>query len=178
MQVELIATDKIFPFAGNSKTHPQEQIAKLAHEISDVGFTQPIVVDSSNVIVAGHGRYQAARQLKMTSVPVVRLPASLPEERVRAMRLFDNKIAETKWDAELLVQELEWFTSQAFSLEHTGFTLDEYNDLMNVETPSDDKSINADDIEEFCMFVTCDNEDQLQQLFEELRERGYKVKLT
>lgn len=178
MKIENIAIDKIYPFPGNAKTHPAEQISKLAKEISDIGFTQPIVIDSTNVIVAGHGRYQAARQLKFEKVPCVKLSNELSEERIRAMRLFDNKIAETKWDSELLLSELEWFTSQAITLENTGFTLEEFTSLANFDDKKETDKIDTDEINEFCMFVTCETEDQLQSLFEELRERGFQVKLT
>lgn len=178
MQIESIAIESIQPFAGNAKTHPVEQIKKLAKEITEVGFTQPIVIDASDTIVAGHGRYQAALLLKLETVPCVRLSSELSEERIRAIRLFDNKIAETKWDADLLIEELEWFTEQNLTLDDTGFSLDDFNQLIK---PDDNKSIDAVDpnvIDEFCMFVTCETEEHLQQLFEELRERGYQVKLT
>ena len=178
MKIENIAIDKVYPFPGNAKTHPADQISKLAGEITDVGFTQPIVIDAQNVIVAGHGRYQAARHLKLDKVPCLRLSSDLSEDRIRAIRLFDNKIAETKWDSDLLIQELEWFTSQAITLEHTGFNLDDFNTLVNFDDKKQKDNVDASEIDDFCMFVTCENEEQLSQLFEELRERGFQVKLT
>ena len=178
MQIQQTPIRSITPFSGNAKTHPPEQISKLAKEISEIGFTQPIVLDGTNTIVVGHGRYMAAKKLGLENVPCVFLPHDLPEERVRAIRLFDNKIAETKWDSDLLLSELDWFTTQDIPLEITGFTVEEFASLMDVNDKPEKQPIDANDIEEFCMFVTCDNEEQLQQLFDELQQRGLKVKLT
>jgi hypothetical protein len=97
---------------------------------------------------------------------------------VRAIRLFDNKIAETKWDADLLLNELEWFTTQDLPFDSTGFTLEEFSTMIDLDDKPEKEKIDADEIDEFCMFVTCENEEQLQSLFEELRQRGYQVKLT
>ena len=90
----------------NAKTHSSKQINQIAASIRAFGFLNPILVDEHNVILAGHGRYEAAKRDGLKSVPVVRFD-HLTEAQKRAYVLADNKIAEASgWDRELLVIEL------------------------------------------------------------------------
>lgn len=98
MQVIEVDTNSLIPYQWNSKTHTQEQIHRIANSITRFGFNQPIVVDEQNIIVAGHGRYQAAQLLKLEKVPVVKLE-KLTESEKRAYRIIDNKTAaDTTYD--------------------------------------------------------------------------------
>lgn len=85
-------TDKLIPYARNSRTHNDEQIAQIVASIKEFGFTNPILIDQDDVIIAGHGRLLAAQRLGLTEVPVIRLP-HLTETQRRALVIADNKIA-------------------------------------------------------------------------------------
>jgi ParB-like chromosome segregation protein Spo0J len=94
------------PFKGNARTHSSHQISQIKNSISAFGFSNPILADASGVIIAGHGRLLAARELKIANIPVVILD-HLTEAQARALRIADNKIAlNSGWDADLLRIEM------------------------------------------------------------------------
>lgn len=106
MKIQDVKIESVKPYEKNAKLHPKEQIEKLSKEISEVGFTQPIVVDRNNVIVSGHGRLLAAKKLGLEKVPVYKLTDEISEDRIASMRIFDNKIADTDWNDKLLNEEI------------------------------------------------------------------------
>ena len=112
--------DSIRPYEKNAKKHPAKQIQQVANSIKAFGFNQPIVVDSQGVIIVGHGRYEAAKSLKMATVPV--LEVNLTDEQANAYRLADNKLNESEWDMALVVDELKGMSEDM--LELTGFDKD------------------------------------------------------
>ena len=94
------------PYAQNAKIHTAQQVQHIAKSIESFGFNQPIVVDQNNEIVAGHGRYLAARRLGLTSIPVIVL-GQLTEAQKKAFRILDNKLShETSFDVEVLKEEI------------------------------------------------------------------------
>lgn len=116
MQVQYLELDQIIPYEFNNRTHPQQQIDRIANSISLFGFNQPIVVDESNTILVGHGRWAAAKKLGMVKAPVL-LRAGLSETDKRAYRILDNKLQnDSGWDYNNLELELG-------SLEDSGFDL-------------------------------------------------------
>ena len=118
--------DRLLPYAANARTHSDDQVAQIAGSIAAFGFNVPCLVDEAGVLIAGHGRLLAARQLELETVPVIRLE-HLSEAQARAFRIADNRIAENAgWDDELLGAEFHWLHEEAeFDLDLTGFTLDE-----------------------------------------------------
>jgi ParB-like chromosome segregation protein Spo0J len=92
MQIEQIGIATLIPFAKNSRTHSDEQVAQIAASIREFGFTNPVLVDEANGIIAGHGRVLAARKLKLTEVPCIRL-SHLTEAQKRAYVIADNKLS-------------------------------------------------------------------------------------
>ncbi len=118
--------DRLLPYAANARTHSDAQVAQIAGSIAAFGFNVPGLVDERGVLIAGHGRLLAARQLELETVPVIRLE-HLSEAQARAFRLADNRIAQNAgWDDELLGAEFHWLHEEAeFDLDLTGFTLDE-----------------------------------------------------
>lgn len=106
MKIEQIDIDKIKPYKLNAKKHPQSQIEGIAESIKRFGFSQPIVLDKKNEIIIGHGRLEAAKIAGLKEVPCLTLSDLTPKE-VRALRLIDNRIAETGWDQEMLKIEFE-----------------------------------------------------------------------
>ena len=112
------------PYPSNPKEHPPEQIERIAASIQEFGFLVPLVIDSQGVIVAGHGRYEAARLLKLETVPTISA-GSLTPEQIRAFRIADNRVAESAWDDAVLEQELRELHAAGFDIELTGFTLED-----------------------------------------------------
>ena len=94
------------PYKKNAKKHNKEQVEQIANSIKEFGFTQPVIVDKNNEVVAGHGRILGAKKAGLKSVPTVCLE-DLTEEQIKAYRLVDNKLNESEWDSVLLAQELE-----------------------------------------------------------------------
>jgi len=106
LAVDLRPIARLIPYARNARTHSEEQIAQIAASIREFGWTNPILVDGENGIVAGHGRLLAARKLGMTTVPVIEL-AGMSEAQKRAYLIADNRLAlNAGWDTEMLAVEL------------------------------------------------------------------------
>lgn len=112
--------DRITPYEKNAKKHPAKQIAQVAASIKEFGFNQPIVIDKTGVIIVGHGRYEAAKSLGLTEVPTITV--DLTEEQAKAYRLADNKLNESEWDMNLVIEELKGLTPEMLDL--TGFDSD------------------------------------------------------
>lgn len=110
----------IKPYDKNAKKHPKKQVEQVAASIKEFGFNQPIVVDKNNVIIVGHGRLEAAKLLGMTDVPVITV--DLTDEQANAYRLADNKLNESEWDMNLVIEELKGLSEPM--LELTGFDKD------------------------------------------------------
>ena len=105
MKVTGISVKELKPYAKNTKKHDKTQIANVAESIKQYGFVQPIVVDKDNSIVIGHCRYEAAKKLKLETVPCVCVD-ELTDEQVKALRIVDNKSNESPWDMDFLADEL------------------------------------------------------------------------
>ena len=132
-KVEQWPIDKLVPYAKNSRTHSEDQIAQLAASIKEWGFTSAVLVDEQGGIIAGHGRVMAARKLGMESLPVM-VASGWTEAQKRAYVIADNKLAlNAGWDNELLALELAELGDLGFDVELTGFTGDEIQALMPVE---------------------------------------------
>ena len=115
----------LIPYARNSRTHSDEQVAQIAASIREFGWTSPILVDGDNGVIAGHGRLLAARKLEMTKVPVIELHG-LSDVQKRAYVIADNKLAlNAGWDNEVLRLELEGLIEEGFDVSVAGFTMEE-----------------------------------------------------
>ena len=129
-QIEAIAIDALIPYARNSRTHSDGQVAQIAASIKEFGFTNPVLVDSDGGIIAGHGRVLAARKLGIAAVPCIRLE-HLTEAQKRAYVIADNRLAlNSGWDTEMLKVEFADLQELGFDLELTGFDLDEIKELL------------------------------------------------
>lgn len=105
MEVIYLSPNELIPYEHNAKLHPDSQVKQIAASIKQFGFRQPIVVDANNVVVIGHGRLLAAKELGLNEVPVVRAD-DLTEKQIKALRLADNKTNESAWDFTELEAEL------------------------------------------------------------------------
>jgi ParB-like chromosome segregation protein Spo0J len=132
-KVEQWDINKLVPYARNSRTHSDEQVAQIAASIKEWGFTTAVLVDEQGGIIAGHGRTLAAQRLKMTEVPVM-VAAGWSDAKKRAYIIADNKLAlNAGWDNEMLALELGELKDLDFDLDLTGFTADEIAALMPVD---------------------------------------------
>jgi DNA modification methylase len=133
MKIQQVNVEKLIPFARNSRTHSDKQVAEIAASIKEFGWTNPILVDGDKGIIAGHGRLLAARKLGMDTVPVIEL-AHLTETQKRAYVIADNKLAlNADWDDQLLTIELNDLLADGFALELLGFDKDELAKLLEPE---------------------------------------------
>jgi DNA modification methylase len=129
-RIEIWPTERLVPYQRNARTHSPEQIAQIAGSIVEFGFVNPILVDSSAGVVAGHGRLLAARKLGLAEVPVVVLD-HLSETQRRAYILADNRLAlNAGWDDALLAAELRDLKADGLDLSLAGFSDDELEALL------------------------------------------------
>ena len=131
-QIEYLAAIDLVLNPNNARTHSRKQIRQLANSITEFGFTNPILIDDANLVLAGHGRLAAARQLGMDRVPCLRLASMTPEQK-RAYALADNKIAlNAGWDEAMLAAELGALLhiDFAFDIGLTGFSIAEVDTLI------------------------------------------------
>lgn len=121
LQVIYRPTSELTPYENNTRTHSKGQIEKIAASIQEFGFVNPILVDGSSGIIAGHGRLAAAQKLGLEQVPVIEL-GHLDDAQKRALVIADNRIAEEAgWDEQLLGLELKRLMNEDFDVSVTGF---------------------------------------------------------
>lgn len=133
---DLCPVEQLRPYANNARTHSRKQLKQIAESIKRFGFTNPVLIADDHMIIAGHGRVEAARMIGMDEVPVRRL-SHLSEEEVRAYVLADNKLAENAgWDHDMLAIELQGLIDLNFDVELTGFATAEIDLILDGETSS------------------------------------------
>lgn len=132
-EIEYLGIESLIPYARNSRTHSDEQVAQIAASIREFGFTNPVLVDNEGGIIAGHGRVMAARRLGLGEVPCIRL-GHLSEAQKKAYVIADNKLAlNAGWDDEMLALELKELEDMGYDLDLTGFSMDEIEALTPIE---------------------------------------------
>ena len=120
-----IALTALAPYPKNARTHSDEQVEKIAKSLQEFGFINPVLIDSKNMIIAGHGRVLAAKKIGMEKVPCVRVEG-LTDEQIRAYILADNRLAEDAgWDDDILKAELQELKDNGFDISLTGFGIDD-----------------------------------------------------
>ena len=133
IQIKEKLVSELIPYVKNSRTHSDEQVAQIAASIKEFGWTNPILIDGENGIIAGHGRLLAARKLGYTKVPTIELK-DLTETQKKAYIIADNRLAlNAGWDNEMLTIELNDLLADGFALELLGFDSKELNALLEPE---------------------------------------------
>lgn len=182
MEVEQVAVEALIPYANNARRHDDLQVAQLAGSIREFGWTQPVLIDQDNGIIAGHGRVLAARKLGMELVPCIRL-SHLTDKQRRAYILADNKLAlNATWDLDLLRLEVGRLDDEGVRLDLAGFTGDELRDLRLVDedTPpaaGDGTGGGIDYEEKFSVVVICSDEAHQEAVYERLTGEGFTCKV-
>ena len=138
-EFQLVNTDKLIPYANNSRTHSKDQILKLRSSLREFGFINPIIIDKNFNVIAGHGRLTAAKEENFDKVPCI-FADHMTDAQKKAYILADNRMAlDAGWDTELLAIEMEELQNLGFNLDLTGFDDSEIADLF---------AINSDEVKE------------------------------
>lgn len=145
-KMEMVPLEKLVPYVNNARTHSPEQIQKLRGSLREYGFINPIIIDADFNIIAGHGRYAAAKEEGIKEVPCVLVDYLTPAQK-KAYIIADNRMAEDAgWDEEMLRAEIESLQEQAFDLSLTGFSDKELSSLFDLgeDGEQDDFDIDAE----------------------------------
>jgi ParB/RepB/Spo0J family partition protein len=183
MELLNIEPSEIIPYKMNAKKHPPEQIQQIKESIKEYGFLSPLLIDKKNNLICGHGRLIAAEQLELHTVPCLRVE-HLTEAQRRAFVHVENRLQESggaSWDTEILKAELDdLMLNLNVGLEHVGFSPDEITSLLAVpsipfepDMPEDDNNNKERSLK---IVITCRDNSEHQDHFDELNSRGFKVK--
>lgn len=130
LNIEYVKTKNLIPYVNNSRTHSDQQIQQVAASIKEFGFTNPILTDEENGIIAGHGRLMAAQVLGLDEVPTITLKG-LSESQKKAYVIADNQLAlNSGWDLDKLKLELNQLENLNFNLDLIGFEGNELSNLL------------------------------------------------
>jgi hypothetical protein len=130
-------TADLVPYANNSRLHDETQLGQLVASINEFGFTNPVLLDGANGIIAGHGRVMAANVLGLETVPTIELQ-HLTDEQKAAYVIADNKLAQNaKWDDEILRLELQSLSDADYDLSILGFDEASLSRLLDVAETAD-----------------------------------------
>ena len=131
MKIEQTSLADIKEYPDNAKEHPEEQIQHIANSIEQFGFRTPIVIDKAGVIIQGHGRFIASQKLGLEEVPTIRV-SDLSKEKIKMLRLADNKVAESEWDEDALGLELQDLADD-FDIGDFGFEMEDV-DMSSIDS--------------------------------------------
>ena len=175
MEIRNISTKDIVPYDRNTKKHDKTQINNVAESIKQYGFVQPIVIDKNNVVVIGHCRLLAAKQLKMKEVPCVCVE-DLTEEQVKALRIVDNKSNESEWDFDILPDELEQLNLSDFDFDF-GIDDDEENKIKS-EVHTAERELEPYKYIHYLVTIETNEHDRYVEIMKTIEEMGATVKMT
>ena len=144
-KVEFVPVSRLKPYPGNARTHSRKQIKQIVESVRRFGFTSPPLVDDKDIIIAGHGRVAAAKQLELATIPILRL-SHLSAAEKRAYVLADNKLAQPAgWDRELLAIELQGLIDLDIEVEFSGFQMGEIDIILDVAREANGESPGRED---------------------------------
>jgi ParB-like nuclease domain len=144
-RIEMVPVGRLATNKGNARSHSKKQIGQIARSIERFGFINPIVIDDTDQVIAGHGRFEAARRLNIDSVPVLRVSHLSAAER-KAYALADNRLAElATWDRNILATDLQALINLNFEVELTGFDIGAVDVILNYADEGRGESADAGD---------------------------------
>ena len=182
MEIKEIEIDKIIPYINNPRKNLN--IDKVASSIKEFGFQQPIVIDKDFTIIVGHTRFEAAKKLGITKVPVQ--IADLSETQARAYRIADNRLnQDASWDTKLLNIEFNDLLSKDYNLDSLGFTTDELDTLFlkssedadiglneNIEEDLDLTQDTVSDVKMIQLFFNAENESKFREAINKISKEN------
>ena len=178
MKIQSTNINDIKPYDRNPRKISNKAIDMVANSIKEFGFQQPIVVDTKNVIVVGHTRYQASIKLNLKKVPVV--VGDFTEQQAKAYRIADNRInEETGWDYNFLQEELNKLLDLDVDLNLTGFTSEELDSMfakeeIEITDPidvGDDENHLLNDVKMIQLFYEPENEQKFRSIVDKIKEQ-------
>jgi ParB family transcriptional regulator, chromosome partitioning protein len=176
LEIQYIATDKLIPYINNSRTHSEAQIHQITASIVEFGFTNPVLIDEKGMIIAGHGRIEAAKVLGIDEVPTITLKG-LTETQRKAYIIADNKLAlNAGWDIDALSIEINQLSDLNFDLDILGFDIQELTSILDgeiLETELKEESYS----EIFNIIIECKDEQEQEKTFNKLDTEGYKCRV-
>ena len=169
--------EDLIPYARNARTHSDAQVAEIAASIKEYGWTNPILTDGENGIIAGHGRLMAARKLGMDEVPTIDI-IGLTDTQKRALILADNKMAlNASWDFESLKLEIEDISMGGGESQLiTGFSQSELDSILG--NVNEDELPTASIDEKCSVIVDFEQAESAEDFFNEMTDRGLKCRLS
>ena len=175
LSIEYRPIESLIPYARNSRTHSGEQIAQIAASIREFGWTNPVLIDEDNGIIAGHGRVLAAQKLGLEDAPVIQLK-NLSVAQKKAYIIADNKLAlNAGWDMDMLAVEIEELNKLDFDLDLLGFDAVELAKLFDEQEELELKDEKYEEI--FNIIIECKDEEEQEKIFNRLDEEGYKCRV-
>ena len=185
-QYTKINIDEIKPYERNARIHSSKQIKQIMEAIKAFGFTNPLLIDDENNLIAGHGRLEAVKQLNIIDFkdkPIKELPAiiitGLSEVDKKALIIADNKIAENaSWDYDLLQAEFQELEAINYDLDLMGF--DNLDEILgaDIDVEQETKEIKEVEInQKYELLIKCKDEKELEQAYNENVEKGYECKV-
>jgi len=174
-KIDMMPITSIKGYARNSRTHSDHQISQLVESIREFGFTNPILIDETNSIIAGHGRFAAAKKLSMETVPTIKL-SGLSEKQKKAYVIADNKLAlNAGWNIDSLAAELRDLVAMDFNLDILGFETSELTDML-MEAQDDLETGKGNKEEKYMLELQFPDRETMLEKYEELSEAGYIVR--
>lgn len=149
------------PYKKNAKKHDKKQVEQIASSIKEFGFTQPVIIDKNNSVVAGHGRILGAKKAGLKEVPTVCLE-DLTEEQIKAYRLIDNKLNESEWDYGLLDTELSELLESQIDMSVYDFDSRSLKDLFEQE----EKEVKFKVSPKHEVHIICDTTEKAKQIYD------------
>ena len=148
LRLEHLKIEDLRAYDRNARTHSASQVDQLVNSIREFGFTNPVLVDENNELIAGHGRTAAARKMGLTEVPAIRL-VGLSESQKKALRIADNQLAlNAGWDMDLLAAEVAELQDESFDLDILGFDSKFLDELLDGSALEGDELPGEDDDQE------------------------------
>lgn len=158
LKIKYIATEDLIPYINNSRTHSKAQVDQIIASINEFGFTNPVLIDENQGIIAGHGRVSAAIKIGIDKIPTICLE-NLTDEQKAAYVIADNKLAlNADWDIDVLEKELNDLNTAQFDIKITGFSIEELQSLTDFDftddiyTPDEEESYNEGIIQYVLIF--------------------------
>ena len=165
----------LIPYALNARTHSESQIKQIAASIRLFGFTNPVLIDEDNNLIAGHGRLAAASVLKMETVPAI-VVTGLDEAKRRALIIADNRHGETSgWDYDLLTEELASLRD-SIDIEAMGYSTDDLAKLLGEMLPQGELG-EEQTVDKWQLLTEYENEDDLARAYESAQKEGLTCKI-
>ena len=185
-QYTKINIDEIKPYERNARIHSSKQIKQIMEAIKVFGFTNPLLIDDENNLIAGHGRLEAVKQLNIIDFkdnPLKELPAiiitGLSEADKKALIIADNKIAENaSWDYDLLQAEFQELEAINYDLDLMGF--DNLDEILGADIDVEQETKEIKEVEinrKYELLIKCKDEKELEKVYNENIEKGYECKV-